>query len=110
MKSYQEFINQVNQINDIEDLEITADFFQFGIEKGWYSKRQSDDFNQNYWKIKNKLITESIYKANNKKLNYIQLLSIVTAAPAELKNNDTYEELVRYINDRIKALKSKKVA
>ena len=45
MKTFQDLVNETLEVQDLEELESAADLFQFGIEKGHYSKRQADQFN-----------------------------------------------------------------
>jgi hypothetical protein len=41
MKSFQTLIDETLQAEDLEELEAAADLFQFGVEKGYYTKRQA---------------------------------------------------------------------
>ena len=103
MKSFQELVSETLQVRDLEELEAAADLFQFGIEKGYYTKRQADEFNTTYWKVKNKCIAYEI--ADIVKVNTLDIISIVSNAPAEIK--DDRAELINYVNGRLKALKGK---
>lgn len=103
MKSFQALINETLQAQDIEELEAAADLFQFGIEKGYYTKKQSDEFNDAYWKVKNKCLAYEV--AEKVKGNVLDIISIVTKAPTEFKNDKN--ELINYVNGRLKALKGK---
>lgn len=103
MKTFQALIDETLQAEDIEELESAADLFQFGIEKGYYTKRQSDEFNDAYWKVKNKCLAYEV--AEKVKGNVLDIISIVSKAPAELKNDSG--ELLNYVNGRLKALKGK---
>jgi hypothetical protein len=103
MKSFQELVSETLQVRDLEELEAAADLFQFGIEKGYYTKRQADEFNTTYWKVKNKCIAYEI--ADVVKVNTLDIISIVSNAPAEIK--DDRAELINYVNGRLKALKGK---
>jgi hypothetical protein len=103
MKLFQELIKETLAIHDLEELEAAADLFQFGIEKGYYNKRQCDEFNNTYWKVKNKCLGYSV--ADVVKGNPLDIISIVTSAPNEIKDNRN--ELISYVNSRLKALKGK---
>lgn len=103
MKVFQELVKETLQAEDLEELESAADLFQFGVEKGYYTKRQADEFNNTYWKVKNKCLAFDI--SDIVKANPLDVISIVTSAPAEIKDNRT--ELINYVNGRLKALKGK---
>jgi hypothetical protein len=103
VKTFQALINETLQAEDLEELESAADLFQFGIEKGYYDKRQANEFNNMYWKVKNRCLAYSI--AGEIKINTLDIISIVTNAPTEIKDNRA--ELINYVNGRIKALKGK---
>lgn len=103
MKSFETLINETLKAEDIDELEAAADLFQFGIEEGHYTKRQADDFNTTYWKVKNKLLAYDL--SRTVKANVLDLISIVSSAPANVKNNRN--TLLDYVNGRLKALKGK---
>lgn len=103
MKEFQVLIKETLEIQDLEELESAADLFQFGIEKGNYNKRQADEFNNAYWRVKNKVLSNEIF--NETKANLLDIMSIVSSAPADIK--DDKRELVNYVNGRLKALKGK---
>lgn len=103
MKAFQELVKETLQAEDLEELESAADLFQFGVEKGYYGKRQADEFNNTYWKVKNKCLAYEI--SDIVKGNALDIISIVTSAPAEIKDNKS--ELINYVNGRLKALKGK---
>jgi hypothetical protein len=103
MKTFQELINETLEVQDLEELEAAADLFQFGIEKGYYNKRQSDEFNTTYWKVKNKRLAHMVY--DELKGNILDIMTIVSSAPADVKDNK--RELINYVNGRMKALKGK---
>lgn len=103
MKTFQSLINETLESEDIEELEAAADLFQFGIEKGYYNKRQVDTFNTAYWKVKNKFLASEIY--SEVKGNKLDIMNIVAKAPADVKNNK--QQLLTYVNGRLKALKGK---
>ncbi|MFD3158103.1 hypothetical protein ACFIJ5_14710 [Haloimpatiens sp. FM7330] len=103
MKSFQTLIDETLQSQDIEELESAADLFQFGIEKGYYTKRQADEFNNTYWKVKDKYLAYEVSKEIHR--NTLDIIYIVSNAPATVKNDKN--ELIHYVNDRIKALKGK---
>ncbi len=103
MKTFQELVNETLEVQDLEELESAADLFQFGIEKGHYNKRQADQFNVTYWKMKNKYLAYEV--AKEIKGNKLDIISMVTSAPTEIKDNKI--ELLNYVNGRVKALKGK---
>lgn len=103
MKNFETLIDETLQAEDLEELESAADLFQFGIEKGYYNKRQADEFNDTYWKVKNKWLAYEI--AENIKANTFDIIYIVSNAPANIKEDK--DELFKYVNGRIKALKGK---
>ncbi|MFT8316140.1 MAG: hypothetical protein ABF633_18095 [Clostridium sp.] len=103
MKVFQDLVKETLELRDLEELESAADLFQFGIEKGYYNKRQADEFNNIYWKVKNKCLGYAI--ADVVKGNTLDIISIVTNAPADIKDNRS--ELIGYVNSRLKALKGK---
>ncbi len=103
MKTFEDLVNETLEVEDLEELESAADLFQFGIEKGYYNKRQADQFNITYWKIKNKCLAYDIAKTI--KGNKLDIITMVTTAPTEIKENRN--ELINYVNGRVKALKGK---
>lgn len=103
MKSFQVLIGETLEAEDLEELEAAADLFQFGIEKGYYNKRQVDEFNTAYWKVKNVCLAYEV--AEQIKGNKLDIVSIVSNAPAEIKNNKS--ELINYVNGRLRALRGK---
>jgi hypothetical protein len=103
MKSFQSLIEETLQVEDLEELEAAADLFQFGVEKGHYTKRQADEFNNTYWKVKNKHLAYAV--SEDVKWNLLDIMSIVSSAPNEIKGSKY--ELINYVNGRIKALKGK---
>lgn len=103
MKTFQDLVNETLEVQDLEELESAADLFQFGIEKGYYNKRQADQFNNTYWKMKNKCLAYEV--AKEIKGNKLDIITMVTSAPTDIKDNKG--ELINYVNGRIKALKGK---
>lgn len=103
MKSFEALINETLKSQDMEALESFADEFQFGIEDGHYNRRQADEFNNTYWKVKNKLLAYEI--SEHVKANVLDLISIVSSAPNSMKSN--IDELTGYVNGRLKALRGK---
>lgn len=103
MKTFQALINETLEAQDLEELEAAADLFEFGLEKGYYNKRQVDEFNSTYWKVKNILLAYEVGKEI--KANKLDIITIVSNAPADIKDNKN--ELINYVNGRIKALKGK---
>lgn len=106
MKTFKNLIEETEQVQNIDELESAGDIFQYGLDKGIYTLSQSKQFNELYWNIKNKLMTIDLYNsAKFKDINYLQLLSIVTGAKGNIKDNK--DELEQYIRNRISALKKK---
>jgi len=103
MKPFETLIDETLHAEDIEELEAAADLFHYGIEKGYYTKRQSDEFNDIYWRVKNKYLAYEI--AEKIKVNTLDLISIVKNAPTEIKDDKT--ELFKYVDGRVKALRGK---
>lgn len=104
MKNFETLIEETLHSDDIEELEAAADLFQFGIEKGYYTKRQADEFNTTYWKVKNKCLAYAIADRVNSN-NLLDIIDIVSNAPSSAKDNE--EELITYVNARVKAMKGK---
>jgi len=104
MKNFQTLIEETLHSSDMEELEAAADLFQFGIEKGYYTKRQADEFNAAYWKVKNKCLAYAIADRVNSN-NLLDIIDIVSTAPASAKDNE--EDLITYVNARVKAMKGK---
>lgn len=103
MKIFENLIDETLQAEDLEELEAAADLFQYGIEKGYYNKRQADEFNNTYWMKKDKCLAREVsekVQGNSMDINYI-----ISKAPADIKNNST--ELINHVNARMKALKGK---
>jgi hypothetical protein len=96
-------MNETLQIKDIEELEAAADLFQYGIEKGYYTNREANEFNHTYWEVKNKCLAYDLSK--DIKINFLDLISIITNAPNNIK--DSRRDLIDYVNGRLKALKGK---
>lgn len=103
MKAFETLVGETLEAIDMDELEAAADLFQFGIESGHYTKRQADEFNIIYWKVKNKLLAYELSKTV--KANVLDLISIVSNAPSNIKNDKS--ELLNYVNGRLKALKGK---
>jgi hypothetical protein len=103
MKAFQSLIDETLKAEDLEELEAAADLFQFGVEKGYYNKRQADEFNDTYWRVKNKHLAYEVAEEVNG--NFLDIMAIVTKAPTDIKDNK--HELKNYVNGRLKALKGK---
>jgi hypothetical protein len=101
MKSFQTLLHETTLVEDLEELEAAADLFQFGIEKGHYTKRQADEFNASYWKVKDKYLAYQVSEKIDR--NILDIISIVSNAPTHIKENKS--DLIGYVNGRIKALK-----
>lgn len=101
MKSFKLLIEETMKVRDLEELESAADLFQFGVEKGYYNKRQSDEFNEIYWKVKNRCLAYEI--SEDVKINVLDIINIISNAPVNIKNDKS--ELKSYVNGRVKALK-----
>ncbi|WP_139904688.1 hypothetical protein [Clostridium thermarum] len=103
MKAFDTLISETLEAENLEELEAAADLFQFGVEKGHYSKWQATEFNNAYWEVKNRCLAleiSSVIKGNK-----LDIIDIVSKAPMEVK--DDKEKLINYVNGRIKALKGK---
>ncbi|AKN31823.1 hypothetical protein Ccar_13485 [Clostridium carboxidivorans P7] len=103
MKTFQSLINETLEAENLDELEAAADLFQFGIEKGYYTKQQADEFNNAYWKTKNIYLGYEV--AKEVKGSKLDIITIVSNAPNSVKNDK--RKLISYVNDRIKALKGK---
>lgn len=103
MKSFQSLINETLEVEDLEELEAAADLFQFGVEKGYYNKKQVVEFNDTYWKVKDRCLAFEV--AEEVKGNKLDIITIVSKAPNELKSNKG--KLIEYVNGRLKALKGR---
>ncbi|MFU0823576.1 hypothetical protein [Clostridium sp.] len=103
MKKFEDLINETLEAEDSEELEAAADLFQFGIEKGYYTKTQAARFNDTYWKVKDRCLAAEI--AKQVKGNKLDIISIVSSASADVKNDN--DKLISYVNDRLKALRGK---
>lgn len=103
MKKFEDLISETLQSEDFEELEAAADLFQFGIERGHYTKSQAATFNDTYWKIKNKYLADEV--AKKVKANKLDIMSIISSAPTDAKNST--EDIIKYVNGRLKALKGK---
>ncbi|MCY6957308.1 hypothetical protein [Clostridium brassicae] len=103
MKTFQDLIDETLEIKDLDELESAADLFEFGLEKGYYSKKQVDEFNNIYWRVKNKCLAYNVVEKTGG--NILDIINIVSKAPADMKNDEN--ELMHYVNGRIKALKGK---
>jgi hypothetical protein len=86
MKTFQNLIIETLDAENLEELEAAADLFEFGIEKGYYNKRQVDEFNNTYWKVKNRCLAYEISKEI--KGNKLDIITMVSNAPAEIKNDN----------------------
>lgn len=105
MKEFNNFVNEIQEVESLEDLEFGRDLFDDGVNKGNYNMDQIGIFNDEYWKMKNKLITDDVYNNSNKRYNYLQLHNIIRYAKSDIKQDR--EKLKVYINNRLKALKGK---
>lgn len=103
MKTFQSLIEETLHAEDLDEVEAAADLFQFGIEKGYYTKRQADEFNAVYWKVKDKKLSYII--ADRVTGNLLDVMDIVKNAPYSVKNDTN--DLINYVNGRFKALKGK---
>lgn len=103
MKKFESLVEETLKAEDIEEVEAAADLFQFGVEKGYYTKRHADEFNNAYWKVKNKFLAQEVSK--KVKMNRLDMIYIISNAPASIKND--LNTLTNYVLDRVKALKGK---
>jgi len=104
MKNYSTLIQEIKQCESLDELEAGADIFDYGIEKGCYSQRQSKEFNTIYWSIKDRLIAKGISN-KVKASNGLDLIYIVSKAPVNIKEDEN--KLVEYVNSIIKNLRGK---
>lgn len=107
MKSFNNLKSELQAVITLDELEAGADLFDYGLSNNSYSYSQVKQFNEIYWNMKNKIITKSISNQFYK-VDYTQLKSIVTGASTAIKENNV--QLSQYINERLRALKSKFVA
>lgn len=103
MKNFEDLINETLESEDWEELEAAADLFQFGIEKGYYTKAQAVRFNDTYWKVKDRCLVDEV--AREVKANKLDIMSIVSSASTDVKSDTG--KLISYVNDRLKALRGK---
>ncbi|KEI04392.1 hypothetical protein IRP63_06715 [Clostridium botulinum] len=103
MKTFDSLICETIEAEDIDELESAADLFQFGIEKGYYDKKQADEFNNTYWKIKTNFLANEISK--KVKMNRLDITYIISNAPVDIKND--INSLTDYVFKRVKSLKGK---
>lgn len=101
MKEFNTLIEETQNVKDLEELEAAADLFQYGLENNHYNKRQVSEFNDVYWKVKNRLLAYQC--ADNIKANYLDIISIVSNAPIDVKEDK--QKLISFVNNRIKAMK-----
>lgn len=106
MKTFKSLLTETEQITDMEELESSADLFQYGLEKGYYTLLQTKEYNNTYWRIKNNIITKAI-KDKFQNINSLDLTYIVTNAPVGIKENEN--ELISYVRDVLKRLKKSRV-
>lgn len=103
MKKFENLIDETLKAEDLEELEAAADLFQFGIEKGYYNKRQANEFNTTYWMVKDRFLAYEV--AEKVKGSKLDIIAIVSNASLEIKNNRA--SLINYVNERKKALGGK---
>lgn len=101
MKEFNILIDETLNVIDLEELEAAADLFHYGLENGYYNKKQVVEFNNIYWKTKDRLLAFECAAAT--KANPLEVLNIVSSAPTNIKNDKT--ALTNYVNTRIKAIK-----
>ena len=103
MKKFDSLIEETLEAEDMEELEAAADLFMFGIEKNYYNKKQADEFNTVYWKVKNRFLVNEI--AKKVKMNRLDISYIISNAPASMK--DDIDALTNYVLGRVKSLKGR---
>ena len=105
MKNFNNLLSEIKHSESLEELESGADLFQYGLDKEYYTLSQVKQFTDTYWIKKNKFIAQEM-SSSIKDIGYMQLLSIITGANSLIKNDR--EQLIQYINSRIKAIKNVK--
>lgn len=103
MKAFDKLIEETLDVEDMEELEAAADLFDYGIENGSYTKRQVIEFNNTYWKVKNRILAYRFY--NKSKGSLLDIVSIVSSAPSDIKDDE--KKLEDYVNNRLKMMKGK---
>lgn len=105
MKEFNNFVKEIQEVEDLEELEFGRDLFDSGVDEGNYNMDQVEIFNDVYWKMKNKFITDDICNNSSKKYNYLQVHNIVRYAKPNIKEDK--DKLNLYINNRLKALRGR---
>lgn len=103
MKAFDKLVDETLNVEDMEELEAAADLFDYGLESGFYTKRQVKEFNNIYWKAKNRLLAYNFF--DKSKGNALDIISIVTSAPSDIKDDN--KKLEDYVNNRLKMMKGK---
>ena len=101
MKEFRILIDETLNVKDLDELEAAADLFQFGLERNYYSNKQATEFNDVYWKLKNRFLAYEC--AVHIKGSQLDIISIVVSAPSNIKDNQ--EKLNDYVKNRMKAIK-----
>jgi hypothetical protein len=101
MKEFNTLIEETSNVKDLEELEAAADLFHYGLENNSYTKKQATEFNNVYWKLKNRFLAYEC--AVNTKGSQLDIINIVTNAPSDIK--DDKEKLNNYVKNRMKAIK-----
>jgi hypothetical protein len=101
MKEFNTLIDETLNVNDLDELEAAADLFHYGLENGSYNKKQATEFNNVYWKLKNRFLAYEC--AINIKGSQLDIINIVASAPSDIK--DDKQKLNDYVKNRMKAIK-----
>jgi hypothetical protein len=101
MKEFNTLIDETLNVNDLDELEAAADLFHYGLERNYYNNKQATEFNNVYWKLKNRFLAYEC--AANIKGSQLDIINIVVSAPSDIK--DDKQKLNDYVKNRMKAIK-----
>lgn len=101
MKEFTILIDETLNVKDLEELESAADLFHHGLESNYYNKKQATEFNDIYWKLKNRFLAYEC--AVDIKGSQLDIINIVTSAPSDIK--DDKQKLNNFVKNRMKAIK-----
>jgi hypothetical protein len=101
MKEFNIIIDETLNVKDLDELEAAADLFHYGLESSYYTKKQATEFNNVYWKLKNRFLAYEC--AVDIKGSQLDIINIVASAPSDIK--DDKQKLNNYVKNRMKAIK-----
>jgi hypothetical protein len=101
MKEFNTLIDETSNVKDLDELEAAADLFQYGLERNYYNSKQATEFNNVYWKLKNRFLAYEC--AVTIKGSQLDIINIVVSAPSNIK--DDKQKLSDYVKNRMKAIK-----